>query len=139
MNISNKFDNSNEQVDEISLSALKAAIKTIVKTTPENTELKKDLKYIVETIEGADDTQLVECNKKICRKYPEMSCIAINYNLIMLKEGELENKSLYYKIQSLHQIGHYIEDRIKGNIATQFVKEVAKEGIECGIRKISEQ
>ncbi|MEG3031589.1 MAG: hypothetical protein RR796_04970 [Victivallaceae bacterium] len=81
-------------MEKISLSALKAVIKTAIETTPEKEELKKDLIHIVETIEREDCVQLVECNKQICRKYPALFDVAKNYDLVRLKDGELDDKSL---------------------------------------------
>lgn len=139
MNYINILGIRNEQMEKISLSALKAVIKTAIETTSEKEELKKDLTYIVETIESEDSIQLVECNKQICRKYPTLFDVAKDYDLVKLSDGELDGKSLGYKIQSLHKIGHYIEDRIKGEMTTQLVKEVAKEVIEYDIKQISKK
>lgn len=131
-------DISNEKIEEMSLSVLKAAISTAIKSTPENNELIRNLQFIVKTIESNNSFQLVECNKYICMKYPELSNVASNYNLIILKDGELEGMSLDYKIKSLHQIGHYIADRIKGKAVCKFAKELGNEAINYGIKKIFE-
>lgn len=122
----------NDQIESFSLSALKVVLKTAINITPEEEDLKKDLSFIIETIESKNCYELIECNKYICNKYPDIFNVASNYNLIAMKDDDWDDKSLEYKIQSLHKIGHYIKD----NIISKYIKEIAKEAINEGVKRI---
>lgn len=117
-----------KNIPDYSLDIIKIAIKTAVATSAEREELKKDLQYIVETIESESKEKAIICNKTICAKYPSIIGVASKYDLCVISEKELSETPQITQIMILHRIAHYLRDHL--NSETIKVKgEAIIEGI----------
>lgn len=101
-----------KNIPEYSLDIIKIVIETAKVTSPEREELKKDLQYIVETIESNSKEKAIICNKAICAKYPPIIGVANKYDLHVISEKELSETPQITQIMILHRIAHYLRDRL---------------------------
>lgn len=121
-----------KDIPELSLDAIKAAIKAAKATSPEREELINDLEYIADTIENKKN-QAIVCNRAICAKHPTIFAVAGRYQLCRISDEQAMRMPKEEQIMVLHRIAHYIEGllisetiKVKGQV---LVEEVGKSAL----------
>lgn len=119
-------------IPELSLDAIKTAIKVAKATSPERNVLINDLEYIADTIENKK-SQAIACNRTICAKHPAIFDVAGRYQLCRISDEQAMQMPQEEQIMVLHRIAHYIKGlltsatiKVKGQV---LVEEVGKSAL----------
>ena len=116
--------------------------KSFVKVSKEDSAKVIDLKESVVKVEYAldtkDESQLLECNKEMIRKY-RYFLLAPATGLIAVDESTMRKMPFEQKYKSLFSIGMYLIQEINKEKFGQSISEGVKVGFEYYIDKVKEK
>ncbi len=118
--------NIKDYAKQHSLEIIKDFIESYDDWGDKNTQFKRDLEYVYNTVSGYNKSALVDCDIYISNRHPQIIEVSGKYNLVRVPISVVESYSEEMLCQVLLNTAHFLKDCVTRNNTDQIVNAAAE-------------